>query len=267
MNTRFVKSPDEVRRLQQAYAAPAFLDMRTLAVTFETDPAVVAELLPPPLAPAAEPRVTVSVSEIARSNCVGPFDAAAVNVACQFEGREGVYCLLMPMSTDTAVIFGRELYAEPKKLADIQLDQRPGGHVRGTVTRRGITVIEIRAQFEDGFREVNVERESGNYYFKFLPSADGLGFAHAPELIEVTHRSIIYRTVRGTGTLTFRESCHDPLIDIPVLSITGITLSEGDLYTTARVAATVDPAAFMPYAFAKIDDLTVWAETPASVTV
>ncbi len=137
----------------------------------------------------------------------------------------------------------------------------------GTVTRRGITVIEIRAQFEDGFREANVERQSGNYYFKFLPSADGLGFAHAPELIEVTHRNVIHRAVRGTGTLTFRESCHDPLIDIPVLSITGVTLSEGDLYTTARVAATVDPAAFMPYAFAKIDDLTVWAETPASVTV
>ena len=265
MKTRFVKSPDEVRRLQQAYAAPAFLDMRTLAVTFETDPAVIAGLLPPPLLPAAEPRVTVSISEIARSNCVGPFDAAAVNVACRFEGREGAYCLSMPMSTDTAVIFGRELYAEPKKLADIQLDQRPGGHVRGTVTRRGITVIEIRAQFEDGFREAMVERQSRNYYFKYLPSADGLGFAHAPELIEVTHRTLVRRTVSGTGTLTFRESCHDPLIDVPVLSISGVTLSEGDLYTTACVAATVDPAAFMPYAFAKVDDLTVWAESPATV--
>jgi acetoacetate decarboxylase len=267
MKTRFVKSPDEVRRLQQAYAAPAFLDMRTLAVTFETDPAVVAGLLPPPLAPAAEPRVTVSISEITRSNCVGPFNAAAVNIACRFDGQAGVYCIAMPMSTDTAVIFGRELYAEPKKLAEIELEQRPGGHVRGTVTRRGITVIEIRAQFEDGFREANVERQSRNYYFKYLPSADGLGFAHDPELIEVTHRSVVYRVVSGSGTLTFRESCHDPLIDIPVLSITGVTLSEGDLHTTARVAATVDPAAFMPYAFAKVDDLTVWAETPASVTV
>jgi acetoacetate decarboxylase len=253
--------------LQQAYAKPAFLDMRTLAVTFETDPAVVAGLLPPPLQPAAEPRVTVSISEVARSNCVGPFNAASVNVACRFEGQDGVYCLSMPMSTDTAVIFGRELYAEPKKLAEIELEQRPGGHVKGTVTRRGITVIEIRALFEDGFREANVERESRNYYFKFLPSADGLGFAHAPELIEVIHRSLIHRFVRGTGTLTFRESCHDPLIDIPVLSITGVTLSEGDLFTTARVAATVDPAAFLPYAFAKTDDLTVWAETPAPVTV
>lgn len=265
MKTRFVKDPGEVRKLLQAYAAPVFLDMRTLAVSFETDPAVIAGLLPPPLLPAASPRVIVSISEIARSNCVGPFNGAAVNVACQFQGQEGVYCLSMPMSTDTAVIFGRELYAEPKKLADIELEHRPGGHLRGSVTRRGITVIEIRAQFEDGFRDAGIERESRNYYFKFLPSADGRGFAHDPELVEVTHHNVVHRTVRGSGTLTFRESCHDPLIDIPVLSVSGVSLSEGDLYTSARVVATVDREAFLPYAFARTDDLTVWADTPASV--
>lgn len=266
MKTRFVKDPGQVRRLQEAFAAPAFLDLRSLAVTFDSDPAIIAELLPPPLLPAAAPRVSVSISEVARSNCVGPFNAAAVNVACQFEGREGVYCLTMPMSTDTAVIFGRELYAEPKKLAEIQLEHRAGGHVRGTVTRRGITVIEIRARFEDEFYESGAARETRHYYFKYLPSADGRGFAHAPELLEVTHRTVVHRTVRGTGTLTFRESCHDPLIDIPVLSVTGVSLSEADLYTSARVVATVDPAAFAPYAFAKYDDLTVWAEAPTRVT-
>ena len=266
MMTRFVKDPGQVRRLQQAFAAPAFLDMRTLAVTFESDPAVIAELLPPPLLPGETPRVSVSISEIGRSNCVGPFDAAAVNVACQFDGREGVYCLSMPMSTDTAVIFRRELYAEPKKLAEIQLEQRSGGHVRGTVTRRGITVIEVRARFEDGFYESGAERETRHYYFKYLPSADGIGFAHPPDLVEVTHRTVVHRSVRGTGTLTFRESCHDPLIDIPVLSVTGVSLAEADLHTSARVVATVDPAAFAPYAFAKYDDLTVWAEAPTAVT-
>ncbi len=210
--------------------------------------------------------VTVSVSEIGRSNCVGPFNGAGVNVACTYEGQDGVYCLAMPMSTDTAVIFGRELYAEPKKLADIELDQRPGGHVRGTVTRRGITIIELRGRFEDVFQEVTRRYEARHYYFKFMPSADGAGFAHDPELIEVTHRGVTHRTVRGDGTLTYRESCHDPLIDIPVLSITGVTLSEGETHTSARVAATVDPASFMPYAFATIDDLSVWSEAPSLIS-
>jgi acetoacetate decarboxylase len=266
MMTRFVKDPGQARRLRQAFAAPAFLDLRTLAVTFDSDPAVIAELLPPPLLPAETPRVSVAISEIGRSNCAGPFHAAAVNVACQFEGREGVYCLSMPMSTDTAVIFGRELYAEPMKLAEIHLEQRSGGHVRGTVTRRGITVIEVRARFEDGFYESGAERETRHYCFKYLPSADGNGFAHPPELVEVTHRAAVHRTVRGTGTLTFRESCHDPLIDIPVLSVTGVSLSEADLHTSAREVVTVDPAAFAPYAFTKYDDLTVWAEAPTPLT-
>lgn len=53
--TRYVKDPDAIRKLQDALATPAFLDILTLAVTFETDPDVVRELLPPPLLPAGTP--------------------------------------------------------------------------------------------------------------------------------------------------------------------------------------------------------------------
>ena len=262
MKTRFVKGPGETRRLLAAFAAPSFRGMRSLTATFETDPEVAAELLPPPLLPAAVPVVTVSVYEVAQSNCVGPFRGASVDLACRFGGNEGVYCLSMPMSTDTAIIFGRELYAEPKKLADIRLDELPGGYLRGTVTRRGITVIEVRGQFQEGTREVDTERQSRHYYFKFLPAAEGTGFAAPPELVEVEHRTVTSRIGRGSGTLTFRESCHDPLIDIPVLGVTGMYYSEGATDTRARVLTTVDPAEFLPYAFSKMDDLTVWSDVP-----
>ena len=262
MKTRFVKEPAEVRRILSVVAAPSFRGIRSLNVTFETDPAVAAELLPPPLAPASEALVMVSIYDVAQSNCVGPFRGASVDLACRFEGQEGLYCLAMPMSTDTAVIFGRELYAEPKKLADIRLDEFGGVHLRGTVTRRGIAIIEVRAQLPDGARDVAGAREQRRYHFKFLPAADGSGFAASPELIEVTHHTTTSRLARGTGTLIFRESGHDPLIDIPVLSVTGVTYSEGDTHTTARLAAPVDPEAFLPYAFGKVDDLTVWADLP-----
>src|SRR6185295_19237719 len=101
--TRYVRSADEVAALQAAFRSPAFLDIRSLAVVFESDPGVVAELLPPPLEPAADARVSVSVSQIRRSNCVGPFDGASVNIACRYRGEDGLYCLPMPMSTDTAI--------------------------------------------------------------------------------------------------------------------------------------------------------------------
>ena len=102
MLTRFVKSPEEIARLQAILAAPSFFDIRTLALSIETDPAVVRELLPPPLEPGDSPRVTLSVSDIRESNCVGPFRGASVNIACRYGGEEGLYCLAMPMSTGGA---------------------------------------------------------------------------------------------------------------------------------------------------------------------
>ncbi len=257
--TRYMKSPSEILRLQEAMATPAFLDIRSLAITFESDPVVLAELIPAPLKPAAEPRVSVSISEIRRSDCVGPFNGCSVNIACSFEGEEGVYCLSMPMNTDTAVIFGRELYAEPKKLAAIELIER-GKHVRGTVTRHGITYIELSGIFDDPMEAVGRESTSRHYYFKYLPSADGRGLAFDPQLIRVTHRGHAHAAARGTGTLTFRESTHDPIIDLPVISLGAASYAETETHTSAEVVATVPAASFMPHAFAKMDNLTVWAE-------
>jgi acetoacetate decarboxylase len=256
--TRYVKSEEEVRRLQEILAAPAFSDIRSLAVTFESEPAVVAELLPPPLEPPETPLVTISVSQIRRSNCVGPFDGAVVDIACRYGGAEGVYCLTMPMSTDFAVMFGRELYAEPKKLATISLDTRDG-FARGRVTRYGITYIEITGRFEEPMARVERPTESAHYYFKYMPNADGCGLAFDPQLVRVAQRGRLHRATRGTGTITFRESTHDPIVDVPVLSVLGATLSEGEVFTTAEVVATVPAEKFLPYAFGKSDDMTVWA--------
>ncbi|MBE7519242.1 MAG: acetoacetate decarboxylase family protein [Thermoflexaceae bacterium] len=261
--TRYVQSLAGVSALQEVLAAPAFLDIRTLSIAFETDPAVVAELLPPPLAPAAAPRTTVSVSEIRRSNCVGPFNGAAINLACTYKGEEGLYCLTMPMDTGLAVTFGRELFAEPKKLAEISLDVA-GGNARGRVSRHGITYIELTGRFEGQPAEPALHYVVPHYYFRFLPAANGRGLAFDPELIRVTHRGTVHRAVRGEGTITFRESRHDPVIDLPVLSVTGATLSEGETHTSAEVVTTVAAEAFLPYAYGKLDDLLEWADTPVT---
>lgn len=255
--TRYVKTADEVRRLQAILAAPAFTDIRSLSVTFESEAAVIAELLPPPLEPAA-PHVSISVSQIRRSNCVGPFDGASVNLACRYEGEEGLYCLTMPMSTDFAVMFGRELYAEPKKLATIELDVR-GRQARGKVTRYGITYIEIAGMFESDVETVDRPTESQHYYFKYLPGADGRGLASDPQLIRISHRGRVHRLARGSGTITLRDSPHDPVIDVPVLSVLAASLSESETFTTAEVVATVPQAQFLPYAFGKSDDMMVWS--------
>jgi acetoacetate decarboxylase len=261
MRTRYVKSPEDIARIRELNATPAFLDATSLAVTFKTDPEVIAELLPPPLPPAAEPDASVSVYRIGRSNCVGAFDGASINVACTYNGEPGTYCVTMPMSTDTAIVFGRELYAEPKKLAECRLDIRMP-HVRGTVTRHNIDYIELTGIFEDELASVERESTSKHYYFKYMPDAER-GLAFDPQLVCVTHRGVTHRAVRGNGTITFRESRHDPVIDIPVMQVTGASFSESETHTRAQVVATVPADQFLPYAFAKHDDLLAWAMEPA----
>ncbi|MFN0096712.1 MAG: acetoacetate decarboxylase family protein [Dehalococcoidia bacterium] len=257
MRTRYVKTPDQVRQLQAIYATPSFLEATSLAVTFLTEPEVVAELLPPLLEAAAEPRVSVSVYTVGASNCVGAFNGASINLACTYRGEPGLYCLTMPMSTDTAIVFGRELYAEPKKLADCQLDIRDR-FVRGTVTRHGVTYVQLDGTFEEPMAPSTAAGVSKHYYYKYLPAADGQGLAGDPQLVCVTHRGRTHKLARGAATITFRESRHDPVIDLPVLKVEGASYSLGETHTTAEVVATVPARDFLPWAYGKADDLTAW---------
>jgi acetoacetate decarboxylase len=249
---RYVKSPEEIQELLRLHAEPAFLDRRGLAIEFETDPEFVRAVLPPPLQPAERPLASVGVSSFGASNCVGPFDGGAITVRCRYGELEGQYCVTMPMSTDTAVIYGRELYAEPKKLAAVTVE-REGDHARATVTRFGVTYIALEADLTEPVPDGTSERN--NFYFKFTIRADGGGLDHDPLLVCVQTTSTVRHARRGTGTIEFAESRHDPVSDIPVVRVLGAAWSEGDTFTRGRTLTSVPADAFLPYAFGKMDDL------------
>ena len=106
----WTKNAEEIKKIEETLRAPIFADARWLSVQYLTRPEIVREVLPPPLEPAAEPLVTVGIGTLGRSNCVGPFDGGMLCVRARYKDVEGDFCLAMPMSTDVAIIFGRELY-------------------------------------------------------------------------------------------------------------------------------------------------------------
>jgi acetoacetate decarboxylase len=266
--TRFIRTLEQIREAEAAYVAPTFTDIRSLAVTFDTDPEVLAELIPAPLAPGERPTVSVAIGNVRRSNCVGPFMSCVVNLPCTYQGAPGVYALTMPMSTDTAVLFGRELFAEPKKLAAIRLDETATENGRieavGRCTRHGITYIEIGGRFAGPPEPVDQPLIGHNYFVKYLPAADGRGLAFNPQLIRVTHRITIHQQVAGEVSVTFRESVHDPIIDVPVQSVGTARLAELQTITSAEVVETIPAQRFLPYAHARNDRLEVWSAGPVS---
>ena len=93
MQLRYVKTLEETRGLLRLYAEPAFERGRAISAVYETDPDVIAAVLPPPLQPTDNPRVTVSVSHCGASNALQPFGGGGLAVEAQYEGIQGAYPL------------------------------------------------------------------------------------------------------------------------------------------------------------------------------
>ena len=251
---RFVKTLEEIKRIQTTYSRCQFMGTRNLTVIFETSPEAIRAILPPPLEPTPEALGSAWVGEISNSNCVGPFQGAALYVRARYQDIVGNYCVTMPMSTPEAVTFGRELYGEPKKLASI-IFEKQDEHVWGSAERHEIRFLSLRGRMTGA--AATGRHETSTFHFKFSPRVDGVGVDSPPQLVHVTGDTTVKTAQRGRGELIFRDSAHDPVSDIPVQQIVEAIYTEGHTYTTGRVLCEVDPDEFLPYAFSKTDSYDV----------
>lgn len=231
----------------------------TLVATYETDADAVAAVLPPPLTPPAEPlvRVTIATVDVGRGYPV--FGAGTFAVHARHEAIDGDYALVMPMTTEQAVIGGRETYGEPKKLADICLERDDattiGSRVHGSFTRMGVTFVEVDGRVVEQLTPTPQRRRT-SFYLKFLPSPTGKGFDGDPMLVHC-HRDEKTRTLwRIDGEVTLRESRFDPVADLPVRRLRDIELAERSSAQTGDVVARVPADWIAPFAHQRYDDLS-----------
>src|SRR6201999_2263598 len=167
----FVKSSEEIARIEHALSFPRFVGGQMLSVEFLTDESVIAEVLPPPLEAADAPAVRAMVGRW-QSNCVGDFYGGAIYVAAKHDGIDGEYVLAMYMDNDVPTIYGRDLFGEPKKIATSGVVRR-GDHFRGWVERNGVRIIELQGQMDKDTG--SFEAEGYNFNFKARPAASGHG--------------------------------------------------------------------------------------------
>ncbi|MDB5108155.1 MAG: hypothetical protein JWM69_1096 [Candidatus Binatus sp.] len=248
----WIKSVAEIKKIEDVLAAPAFLEGRTLTVSYLTRPEIIREILPPPLEPAGEPLVSVGVGTFGSSNCVGPFAGGWVDIRAKYKGIEANYCLAMPMSTDVAIIFGRELFGEPKKQARVRLES-DGDVTRGSIERHGIPFMSVEARLTEDV-PVNGPAQSDRFHFKFMHSADGRGLEFDPVIVHAHFETKVRAMKRGEGKVIFNASHHDPLAELSILEFRGAIYMEGDVYAQAKRVGTVEAKRFLPYSFQNIDD-------------
>ncbi|HEU5033508.1 MAG TPA: acetoacetate decarboxylase family protein [Mycobacteriales bacterium] len=247
------RSLDELRN-REVEATSVDTWATTLVAVYETDADAVAAVLPPPLSPPAEPlvRLTIATVDVGRGHPV--FGAGTFAVLASHEGVDGDYALVMPMTTEQAVVGGRETFGEPKKLAEVSLD-RSGDQVRGTFTRMGVTFVEVTGRVT-GSLEATPDRIRTSFYLKFQPAPTGKGFDDDPALVYVRRAEKTRRAERVEGEIILRESRFDPVIDLPVRAIRSIELAERSSIQTGEVVSRVPADWIAPFLHQRYDDLS-----------
>jgi acetoacetate decarboxylase len=217
---------------------------------WETDPDAVAAVLPPPLKPTARPLVRATINQV---DIFGtPLGAAAISVACAHGDKEGWYCLVMPMTTERALIGGREVFGEPKKLGEVSVT-RDGDDVVGLITRHGVTFTEIRGRVAEEL-PLPLTYQKLDFYLKFLPAADGHGFDADPMLVHCVRNEKTRILHRVDGEVILRDSDLDPIADLPVRRLVEITFGEKTSDQRAKVVEHLDPQSILPYVHQRYDD-------------
>ncbi|MFI8291206.1 acetoacetate decarboxylase family protein [Streptomyces sp. NPDC085614] len=221
-----------------------------VVAVWETDPDVVAAVLPPPLKPVGRPLVRANISRVDLPGY--PLGAGSVAVAAAHGDREGWYPLVMPMTHERALVGGREVFGEPKKLGEVTVE-REGMVVRAALARHGIAFVEVRGAVS-GPLPLPEPVEKTDFYFKFLPAVDGSGFEDDPVLVHCVRHEKVRRLERVTGDVVLRESMYDPVADLPVRRIVEITVGEKTTDQKGRVAERVSAESLAPYIHQRYDD-------------
>ena len=252
----FVKTAEEIRAMQEALTYPRFVNAEMLSVVFESDGDYLRSILPPPME-LTDARVRAMVGRW-QSNCVGDFEGGALYLPAKHDGVEGEYVLAMYMTTDAAILYGRELFGEPKKQCSTRL-HRGRSTMFGSIDRHGVRLIELHAELDTDLGPSNTT--GVNFNIKSTPSCTGIGLED-DAILTLAEFDVTLTTHRtGTGTVRLTSTPHDPLGDIPIGAMVEAIHQEGDLVPTSRRAATIPGDTFLPYAYGRMDD---WSQLNTS---
>jgi acetoacetate decarboxylase len=231
-------------------------DIWSQAVTavYETDPDIVAAVLPPPLEPGPEPLVRVTITRVEMPG-LPVFGAGWIGVQARHEDRLGEYPILMPMTTEQSLTGGREVNGEPKKLAEVEV-AREGDRVGARIARMGSVICEIVGRIS-GTRE-NYELAKTDFWFKLSPSPEAPGVLDQDPLLvygEKTERTRVHESIEGE--LILKEAPLDPVADLVIRRIVDLNWTERASTQVGRIIGPVPRDALEPYIHQRYDDLSV----------
>lgn len=231
-------SEDEVRR--RAFAMPLtspayppgpyrFVDREFFIITYRTDPAALAAVVPAPLE-IAEPIVKFEFIRMPDSNGFGDYTESGQVIPVTYQGKAGGYVHAMYLDDGPPILGGRELWGFPKKLASPRLAVEKETLV-GTLDFGSVRVATATM----GYKCVAVPEEkvmpaltAPNFLLKIVPHVDGT--ARVCELVRYYMEDIVFKGAwTGPADIELFRHALAPVAQLPVLEVLGATHIQTDL--------------------------------------
>lgn len=151
-----------------------FTDREYVIITYRTDPAALAAILPEPLV-APDAIVKYEFIRMPNSTGFGDYTESGQVIPVTFEGGDGTYVHSMYLDDDAPIAGGREIWGFPKKLATPKLSHE-GEVIVGTLHYGSV----LCACATMGFKHVAIDKdaikhamEKPNFLIKIIPHVDG----------------------------------------------------------------------------------------------
>ena len=198
-----------------------FRNAEILTLTYRTDPAAIAALLPEPLVSTGD-TVMIHIYKMNDTDWLGPYHEVNVMVGAELPGMAvGAYSPYLFLSSDIGVAHGREVHGQPKKLGNPRLEFR-SDLIVGTLERNGIDVLTGTMPYKQTQAKIvdlsNIFPFATNLNLKAIDHIDG-----TPAIRQITSRQLadvqVAECWRGPCTVELRPNAQAPLHRLPVVEM------------------------------------------------
>ncbi len=248
-----------------------------LYISYLTDPAAIARILPPPLKPFSMPVVTLSVCHVNNPTFADDYYEAILGVYATYGKTLGLYTMGLVLGgagAEMAVQCGRDNGSIPKKLGAEFVIRRNGDTVTAGVTRRGTQLVDVTMKLGEYNSPLTAmlyqapaagkQTFGGGFYFHFDRMPDEEGVSHFKNgALLMNQCEYNYQSWEpGTVTMNLKSSIDDPWAELPIQTIIGGAYSKNSLLVhKLNLVEQLEADEIIPYLLTGRYDRTAFMET------
>ena len=164
---------------------------RSFAVLFQCAEDVKKKVLPPELEPIKNGIDGLYILEYPDTT-IGPYNEMVIALNCKYKGKPGSFVCNIYVDDDIALTAGREIWGFPKKMCEIVITPIQENKIRGTLTRKGITFLDVEVELMDTPPRLDIKQildTSTSYNLKLIPD---VADSSKPALRQLTEVNIKY---------------------------------------------------------------------------